>query len=140
MFDQVSERFLDRFSGEPGKVDRVVLVAEPGGGSATSRGEFMDGVVDGIRGSGRPVVAVELLETSPSNVPFFEARDISTVDNLDLTSGKLSAIYALLGSEGKFGIKETADHPIPDLMLPPPEIAEEPKSGAGGDDGGDRGK
>lgn len=124
MLDQVRERFLDRFSGAPGKVDRVIVVARPGSGSGPSRGEFIDGVVEGVKEAGKPVVAVELAEATPSNVPFFDAHDVSTVDSLDLPSGKLSAVYALLGSEGKFGIKETADRETPDLMLPPPEVAE----------------
>jgi hypothetical protein len=65
-------------------------------------------------------VYVEGSTQDPSNVALFDSLAISTVDSLDLTSGKVSAVFALLGNEGNYGIKETADRPLPDLVLSAP--------------------
>jgi hypothetical protein len=42
------------------------------------------------------------------------------VDSVDLTSGKVAMVFALLGAEGDFGVKETADRLLPDLLPAPP--------------------
>jgi hypothetical protein len=119
------EQLLDRFSGNPGPVDNVILVKAPPEGATeediAAAESYEEAVVEGIRGTGEPTVAVELSTSKPSNVSFFDALAISTVDSLDLTSGKISAVFALLGSEGNFGIKETADRPLPDLVFPEPD-------------------
>ena len=124
LVDRVREQLLARFSGSRGRVDDVFLVADPNEElSEEERASlelFQNAVLDGVARAGQPAVAVELSGADQSTVPFFDAHEISTVDNLDLTSGKLSAVFALLGSEGNFGIKETADQAIPDLVLPAP--------------------
>jgi hypothetical protein len=128
--NQNREQLLDRFSGNPGPVDNVILVKAPPEDAneedLAAAESYEEAVVEGIRGTRVPTVAVELSTSEPSNVTFFDALAISTVDSLDLTSGKISAVFALLGSEGNFGIKETADRPLPDLVFP------EPGQGRGG--------
>jgi hypothetical protein len=123
LLDRVRDQVLARFSGDPGRVDNVILAKAPAedapaDNAATER--FEDAFLEGIRGTGAPAVAVELSGADPSSVPVFDGQGISTVDSLDLTSGKISAVFALLGSEGNFGIKETADSPLPDLVFPAP--------------------
>jgi hypothetical protein len=119
--DRDGEELLERFSGRPVAVDDVIFARTPvaGEGEQAPMQELEEGVIEGVRTTGVPSVAVELSTTQPSSVPAFDAERISTVDSLDLTSGKLSAVFALLGSEGNFGIKETADRPLPDLVFPP---------------------
>ncbi len=118
------DQLLDRFSGNPGAVDNVILVKAPAEGVTEEDQAAIDGfeeaVLEGVRGTEAPAVAVELTTSEPSNVKLFDSLAISTVDSLDLTSGKISAVFALLGSEGNFGIKETADRPLPDLVFPAP--------------------
>jgi len=113
---------LDRFSGQRGPVDNVILVKAPPEGAteedAAAAEGFEKAVVEGIRGTGVPAVYVESSTTKPSNVPFFDSLAVSTVDSLDLTAGKVSAVFALLGGEGNYGIKETADRALPDLVFP----------------------
>jgi hypothetical protein len=119
--DRDGDELLERFSGRAVAVDHVIFArtpVAPEGDQAAIR-ELEEGVIEGVRTTGVPSVAVELSTTEPSSVPLFEAQRIPTVDSLDLTSGKLSAVFALLGSEGNFGIKETADRPLPDLVFPP---------------------
>lgn len=123
LIERVRDPLLERFSGKAGPVDDVILVKTAGEGEAgegqVATERFEESMVEGVRGTGAPAVAVELSTTEPSSVPFFDDRQVATVDSLDLTSGKISAVFALLGSEGNFGIKETADRPLPDLVFPP---------------------
>ena len=54
--------------------------------------------------------------TEPSSISFFQANDLSSVDDVDLTAGKLALVFALLGAEGSFGVKGSADRLLPDLL------------------------
>ena len=136
------DELLDRFSGQQGPVDNVILVKSvPEGATEEDQAEvegFEEAIVEGVRGTEVPSVYVETSAAETSHVPFFDALAISTVDSLDLTSGKISAVFALLGSEGNYGIKETADRPLPDLVFPaqdqgrPAEGQGLPEGNAGG--------
>jgi hypothetical protein len=78
-----------------------------------------DGLVAGVRSLGVPVVGVEQRTADPSDVPFFVDRGISTVDSIDRVSGQVATVYALCGASGDFGVKETADALLPDLVDEP---------------------
>jgi hypothetical protein len=60
-------------------------------------------------------VGVEAFEAAPSQVPFWQDRDIASVDDVDLAAGRLALVLALDGAQGNFGLKGTADGPIPEL-------------------------
>ena len=63
-----------------------------------------------------PTVGVESTTTEPSSISFFQANDLSTVDDIDTTAGELALVYALLGDEGSFGVKGSADRLLPNLI------------------------
>ncbi|HEX6116924.1 MAG TPA: copper transporter [Solirubrobacterales bacterium] len=142
LVDRSRDELLDRFSGNPGPVDNVILVKAPAEDAVEEDQKAVEGfeeaIIEGIRGTEVPAVAVELSRSEPSNVPLFDSLAISTVDSLDLTSGKVSAVFALLGSEGNYGIKETADRPLPDLVFPAPNQGR-PAEGRGLPEGQGRG-
>ncbi len=48
-------------------------------------------------------------------------KEVSTVDNIDQISGKIALVYVLLGQDGHFGIKPTAQSMLPSLVLPSQE-------------------
>ncbi len=76
------------------------------------------------------MVAVERRDTAPSTVPFFDEQGISTVDSVDLTSGKVALVFALLGAQGNYGVKETADSLLPELLRAEPvDGGSAPKTG-----------
>ena len=64
-------------------------------------------------------MGVELSDSDPSSIGFFESADLSSVDSVDLTSGRVALVYALAGAQGSFGIKTTADRLLPELLGPP---------------------
>jgi Copper transport outer membrane protein, MctB len=118
----VREQLLSRFSGTPGRVDDVVLARDvpedldPAEQEAADRLEA--GLLEGMRESGVPVVAVERSDDEESSVPVFDSHGIPTVDDLDLVSGRVAMVFVLLGAEGNFGVKGTADQLLPDLLVP----------------------
>ena len=130
------EQLLERFSGRRGPVDNAILVIQRPEELTAEDSEIVDryeaGLLDGVRAAGTPVVGVELRATSPTTVPDFEAHDIPTSDSLELTSGKLAAVFVLLGAKGNFGVKEKADALLPEVVRPAAERGRPPSAGAGG--------
>ncbi len=43
---------------------------------------------------------------------------IATVDHVDLTAGKVALVFALLGAGGDYGVGESADSFLPELISP----------------------
>ncbi len=117
------DQLLDRFSGRARSADDVIVVREPPGGhqaakAKANRDALESGILDGIKASGVPAVGVERSDAQSSSIPLFSSHDIPTVDNLDLTSGKVAMVFALRGAKGNFGTKRTADQLLPDLLVP----------------------
>lgn len=112
-----------RYSGEPGDVDGVVILRdrpeELGEREADRTDRLEEAMIDGLSGvSDRvPVVGAERSDTEPSSVEFFAAQTAASVDNADQLTGRVSLVYALGCAEGDFGIKETADALMPDLLV-----------------------
>jgi hypothetical protein len=75
-------------------------------------------MLSGITATNVPTVGVESTTTEPSSISFFQANDLSTVDDIDTTAGELALVYALLGEEGSFGVKSSADRLLPNLTNP----------------------
>jgi hypothetical protein len=65
-----------------------------------------------------PAVGVESSGAEPSSISFFQGNDLSSVDDVDLVGGQLATVFALLGAEGSFGVKGSADRLLPDLLAP----------------------
>lgn len=74
----------------------------------------------GLQQRRMPVVGVERTDAALSSIPTFSDVGISTVDNIDRPSGRLSAILVLSGRGviGHFGSKESATAPMPPLETP----------------------
>jgi len=113
---------FSRSSGEGGRLGGAVLtraslgdLEPPEGGTVDS---FISGFVRGVAAAGRPTVSVEGTEAPESFVGSFNDFDLATVDDVDLTSGKVAMVFALLGAEGDFGVKESADSLLPELLVP----------------------
>ena len=122
LFDQIREQLLNRSSGRAARLDGVIVVRdapedldEP---EQTALDRLEAGLLDGVRAAGRPVVGVEQSDTDPSSVPLFESHDVPTSDSVDFVSGRVAAVFVLLGADGNFGTKDTADQLLPDLLVP----------------------
>jgi hypothetical protein len=123
LLEATRDVLLARSSGGA-PIDRVVLFrAVPPDASdedRASRDRFESGIVTGVNDAGVPAVAVERTGEDRSSVSFFDSHGISTVDNVDLVAGRVAMVFALLGANGNFGIKSTADSLLPELLVPAP--------------------
>jgi hypothetical protein len=129
-FDDVRSAMFSRYSGDPGGLDGVVIVrAQPSDMNArdsTDSNLVEDGMIDGMQnafgdipGATKVVlVGAEGTNTDPSSIQFFADHGAASVDNVDQLPGKVALVYALDGAEGEFGVKDTADALLPDLLAP----------------------
>jgi hypothetical protein len=109
-------------SGEFGPLDSVIVVRDqPEGMGPVQRSTanaLETSMLRGMTGTKVPIVGVEATNTEPSSMGFFQANDLSTVDDVDTTAGQLSLVYAAGGAGGNFGVKSSAERLLPNLTEP----------------------
>jgi hypothetical protein len=123
LVEKVRGHLFSRASGNFGALDGVIVVRiqpeEMGPKRTAIAGQFESGLMSGIVATKAPAVGVETSESDDSSISFFQSNDLSSVDDVDLVAGRLAAVVALLGAEGSFGVKSSADRLLPDLIVPP---------------------
>jgi hypothetical protein len=116
----VRGHLFSRASGNFGGLDGVVVVrSQPqdlGPVQRATAGSFESGLMGGITGTKTPAVGIETSTAEPSSISFFQANDLSSVDDVEMTAGQLALVFSLLGAEGSFGVKGSADRLLPDLL------------------------
>jgi hypothetical protein len=119
LLSRVRNRLLSAFDGQLGKLEGLVVMRSqptemtpPQTQALTS---FQSGLIDGVTAVGVPTVGVELTSTEPSQVPWYQSQDISSVDNLETTAGQAALVYALAGAHGAYGTKSSADSLLPNV-------------------------
>ena len=119
LIDRLREQLFTRFNGDLTGLDHVVFVSRPpdelqadldGDGRA-----FEAALIRAIDEGADGTVAVERAGADPTTLAVFSAAGISTVDNVDQVPGAVSLVYALLGADGDFGVKDAATNLVPDL-------------------------
>ncbi len=128
-FNELRPTLLTRFSGEPGGVDGVVVVRDQPDDMSPRESDQTDalesGLIAGMRETGATVVGAERSDADPSSIAFFDENQLPTVDNVDQLPGRVALVYILGGTEGDYGVKETADGLLPDLLTPASQQAAE---------------
>jgi Copper transport outer membrane protein, MctB len=122
-FDDLRAALMTRYSGEPGDIDGVVILrARPEGMSDrdsqntdTLETSFIEGMAS--TGPRLPIVGAERSDFENSSIDFFDANATASVDNIEQLPGRVSLVYGLGCAEGNFGVKETADALMPDLLV-----------------------
>jgi hypothetical protein len=116
----VRDHLFSRASGNFGALDGVIVVRnqpqDMGPVQRSGAGTLESGLMSGMTATRVPAVGVESSTAEPSSVSFFQANDLSSVDDIDLTAGQLALVFSLLGAEGSFGVKSGADRLLPDLL------------------------
>jgi hypothetical protein len=124
LLDRVRSQLFSRASGNFGGLDGVIVVRqvpeEMGSVQRSKASTLESALMAGVTGTRVPVVGVETTTAEPSSVSFFAGNDLSSVDDVEAPAGKVATVFALLGAEGSFGVKGSADRLLPDL-LPPAE-------------------
>lgn len=81
--------------------------------------ELESSIIDALRpDSSVRIVGVEPLEADLSSVSAYAAKDIPSVDCIDLPAGQIALPFTLSGESGAFGLKKTAE-----ALLPEPAFA-----------------
>ncbi|MDX6625911.1 MAG: hypothetical protein QOE56_900 [Solirubrobacterales bacterium] len=118
----VRGQLFSRASGSFGALDAVIVVRDqPQDMGPVQRGkaaQLESALLSGMTATRTPAVGVETSKAEPSSISFFQSNDLSSVDDVDLTAGKLAMVFAMLGAEGNFGVKGSADRLLPDLLAP----------------------
>jgi hypothetical protein len=116
----VRGQLFSRASGSFGALDGVIVVRDQpedmGPVQRARANQLESALMAGITGTRTPAVGVEATTTEPSSVSFFQSSDLSSVDDVDLTAGQLAMVFSILGAEGSFGVKGSADRLLPDLL------------------------
>lgn len=119
LISRVRGPLLSAFDGQLGRLDALVVVRNapttmtPAQTQAAAR--FESGFLEGVAAPGIPVVGAEPSNADPSQIPWFQGKDLSSVDDLDATAGQAALVYALTGSHGSYGTKSTADSLLPNI-------------------------
>ena len=122
LLEPVRGHLFARSSGNFGALDGVIVVRdqpdemEPQQRSVAGRIE--SGLAGGITATRAPAVGVEESDADESSISFFAGNDLASVDDIDLVAGRVATVFALLGAEGNFGVKGSADRLLPDLLAP----------------------
>jgi hypothetical protein len=120
LLERVRSQLFSRASGNFGGLDGLIVVRqqpeEMGPVQRGNAGRLEAALISGVSGTREPAVGVETTTTEPSSVSFFHGNDLSSVDDVDLAAGKVATVFALLGAEGSFGVKGSADRLLPDLL------------------------
>ena len=116
----VRDHLFSRTSGSFGGLDGVIVVRdqpeEMGMAQREKTNQLEAGLMNGITRTRVPAVGVETSTDDTSNVPFFQTSDLASVDDVDLKAGQLAMVFAMLGADGSFGVKGSADQLLPDLL------------------------
>jgi hypothetical protein len=116
----VRSHLFSRASGNFGGLDGVIVVRdqpeEMGTQQREKTSQFETALMSGVTGTKRPAVGVETSSDDSSSISFFQSNGLASVDDVDLTAGKLATVFALLGADGSFGVKGSADQLLPDLL------------------------
>jgi hypothetical protein len=122
LLDPVRGHVFSRASGNFGALDGVIVVRdqpqEMGERQRAAVGRIESGLLSGMTGTHTPAVGVEDSTAEPSSISFFTGNDLASVDDVDQVAGRVATVFALLGAEGSFGVKGSADRLLPDLLAP----------------------
>jgi hypothetical protein len=122
LLDRVRSQVFSRASGNFRGLDGVIVVrSQPekmGPVQRATAARIESGLMSGITATRATAVGVESSGTEDSSVSFFQGNDMPSVDSVDLVAGRLAMVFALLGAEGSFGVKSSADRLLPDLLAP----------------------
>ena len=115
-------QLFSRASGSFGALDGVIVVREDpqdmGPVQRAKAGQLESALLSGIVATRTPAVGIETSDAEVSSISFFQANDLTSVDDVDLPAGKLALVFGMLGAKGSFGFKGSADRLLPDLLAP----------------------
>jgi hypothetical protein len=112
---------FSRFSGNYSRASLVTYARQAAENQRSDSGKVFDGfergIVAGLAQRSQRVAGVESSTTTPSNIAWYNALGLSTVDNVEQFSGHYSLVAIFNGAKGDFGTKESAGSLVPQIGL-----------------------
>lgn len=114
----LQDKGLVKFSGANTiPIQAVILVGGAEDISMSLASSFDQGLITYLLGKGVKVFGVEQSQVAYSYIGEYQKNGISTVDNVDLSPGQISLVFAMEGEQGNYGIKTTAKRFVPTLPV-----------------------
>jgi hypothetical protein len=122
LLEAVRSHLFSRASGNFGALDGVIVVRDVpqdlGPVQRANAARLETALMGGIEATRTPAVGVETSTAESSSISVFQGSDLSSVDDVEATAGQVALVFAMLGAEGSFGVKSSADRLLPDLLAP----------------------
>jgi hypothetical protein len=118
LVEKVRDDIFSSSRGDYRGLDGIVWIRDRGGLNGDDKAaedRLETAVIEGMSSTSVRVVAVEMRDSDPSQIALMKDQGLTTVDDLDLVAGQAALVYTLLGADGQFGVKDSADQ-----LLPPP--------------------
>jgi hypothetical protein len=120
----------DAFSGRFRRADAIVFyeAPKPNDGSdekgvkerEDSRARAIEAaMLDELSKRTIAVVGVEATSTDPSQIQRYKSLNLSSSDSVDKAAGRIALVFTLAGAQGNYGLKSSAQKPLPDAALTP---------------------
>ena len=120
LVQRVRRSLLTSSSGSFAGMDAVVLVRQDPGNRSDAQARidraFEDGLISGLTQNNVPVVGAELSSTQPSQISWYSAHRLASVDSIDRFAGRVALVFTLAGASGSYGIKSTAKALLPNAV------------------------
>ncbi len=78
---------------------------------------FDQSLIEHLGNNGIKVFGVEKSKIEYSYMQDYQQNNITTIDNIDLSPGQISLVFAMEGEPGNYGIKDTAQKFMPSLPV-----------------------
>lgn len=114
----LQENDLLKFSGSNSTdLNGIILLGGTNNLAEFFAPSFDHSLIESLAGEGLKIFGVENSEISYSYMEEYQRDKISTIDNVDMSPGQISLVYAMEGEPGDYGIKATARKFMPSLPL-----------------------
>lgn len=118
LLERTASALFAESSGRFGRLDGVVLYSDDGGDDAGGSLRLDRSILGGLQQTGVDLAAVDRSGAERSALQGFRQLNVSTVDSIDLYSGRAALVYLLDGAKGSYGISSDADRLLPQPLIP----------------------
>lgn len=118
VIDYLQANDLIKFSGNNTvPLNGVIIVGGAKNLASNFAASFDHALIETLNQEGVKIFGVENSSAPYSYMQQFQKDKISTIDNVDLSPGQISLVYAMEGEPGDYGIKFTAKNFMPTLPV-----------------------
>lgn len=114
----LQENDLINFTGDfSSPITGVIIVGGTNSLDTYFAKSFDQSLIEHLLNNGIKVFGVETSQVEYSYMNDYQQNNITTIDNIDLSPGQISLVFAMEGEPGNYGIKPTAHKFMPSLPV-----------------------